>query len=286
MSHIATYLYPVKNWFVSALVFLSIVSEAQQKSPSDTLTPLQIVERYVSPNGFPNRLKFFCCELYGEWNADSTLGQNLPRTVQRTSELIFQDTAHAVVSVWLHDSLTSLDIYFYLVKNKNWTMYAVRSLVMRQAAKDALKRLDSIPEKDRGLVYTKTHQHTYAFEQENLELWNNSDNVLIEHFNSHKKQFLEIQKRLVKKGYTKSDSLVACGMKDKKIKKISNAILIRGFEYDKRYPGCVFYLLGGISDNTVGYLFQPNPNKIPLITEKHYIILKSLGDGWYLFKTT
>ncbi len=250
------------------------------------MTPLQIVERYVSPDGFPNKLKFFCCELYGEWSADSTLGQHLPVRVQRTCEVIFQDTAHAMVAVWLHDTAISMDVYFYLIKKQNWTIYAARSLVMKQSAKDALKDLDSIPEKDRGETYTKTHPHTYSFEKKNLELWDNSDDVLAAHFNTHKKEFLQMQKRLVKKGFTKSDSLIVNAIKDKKIKKIANEVLIRGFEYDPRYSGCIFYLIGGIGDNTVGYLYQPDPKKIPLITEKHYIIIKPLGDGWYLFKTT
>ncbi len=253
---------------------------------SDTLSPLRLVEKYVSPNGFPDRLKYFCCELYGEWNADSTLGQHLPKSVQRTSELIFEDSAHATVAVWLHDSVTSLDVYFYLVKNKNWTIYAARSLVMKQSAREALKRLDSIPEKERGKAYTKTHSHSYEFEAANLKLWDSPDKVLSAHFNSNKKQFESMQKRLVKKGFTKSDSLVVNAIKDKKIKKLADQSLIRGFEYDKRYPGCIFYLIGGIADNTVGYMYQPDPKKIPLITEKHYIIIKSLGDGWYLFKTT
>ncbi|MDQ3111840.1 MAG: hypothetical protein M3R17_18280 [Bacteroidota bacterium] len=276
----------MKSFLTAISLFFTISLFAQQKSPSDTLTPLQVVERYVSPGGFPNKLKFFCCELYGEWNADSTLGQYLPKRVQRTSELIFQDTAHAMVAVWLHDTTTSLDIYFYLVKAQNWTIYAARSLVMKQSAKDALKSLDSIPEKDRGEAYTKTHAHTYYFETKNLELWDNSDDVLAAHFIEHKKQFQQIQKRLVKKGFTKTDSLVINAIKDKKIKKLTNEILIRGFEYDKRYPGCIFYLIGGIADNTVGYLYQPDGKKIPLITEKHYILIKPLGDGWYLFKTT
>jgi hypothetical protein len=276
----------VKALFISFFLFISTLTFAQQKFASDTLTPLQIVERYVSPNGFPNKMKFFCCELYQEWHADSTLGEHLPKSVERTSELIFQDTGHATVAVWLHDSITSLDIYFYLVKKQNWTIYAVRSLVMRQSAKDALKRLDSIPQKDRGEVYTKTHAHTYSFERKNLELWDNSDNVLVDHFKDHKKQFLAIQKRIAKKGFNKADSLIPKAISDKKIKALTEQVLISGFEYDKIYPGCIFYLIGGIADNTVGYLYQPDPKKIPLITEKHYIIVKPLGDGWYLFKTT
>ncbi|HET6991691.1 MAG TPA: hypothetical protein VFJ43_10225, partial [Bacteroidia bacterium] len=73
---------------------------------------------------------------------------------------------------------------------------------------------------------------------------------------------------------------------DKKIKQLADKSLIRNFEYDKKYPGCIFYVIGGMVDNTVGYMYQPDPKKLPRITEKHYILIKSLGDGWYLFKTT
>ncbi|MCX6312396.1 MAG: hypothetical protein NT084_12265 [Bacteroidetes bacterium] len=276
----------MKILFSSFFLFIGITSFAQKKSVPDTLSPLKVVELYVSPNPFPEKFKYFCCELYKEWYADSTLGQHLPAKVQRTTQLIFQDTGHATVAVWLHDSLTSLDIYFYLVKKQVWTIYAVRSLVMKQAAEEELKRLDSIPENERGKKYLQAHGDTYTFDYTNLQLWDNSDTVLVSHFIKNKKQFIAIQKRLAKKGFLENDSLVVHALKDKKIKKLSNQVLIRDFEFDKRYPGCVFYVIGGMLDNTVGYLYQPDPKKLPLITEKHYILIKPIGNGWYLFKTT
>ncbi len=254
---------------------------------ADTLSPLQVVENYVSPNGFPGKMKFFCCEVYKEWYADSTLGQHLPVRVQRDCKIIFQDTAHAVIAVWLHDSVTSRDVYFFLVKVKNWTIYAIRSLVMTDDAQAELARLDSIPKKDRGKVYTKTHENSFVFEYNNLKLWESSDTLLAINFQKNKKKFCQMQKLMEKKGYVgKNDTLVKKGMKDKKIKKLADQSLIRNIDYDKRYPSCVFYIIGGMDDNTVGYLYQPDPKKIPHITEKHYIYLRALGNGWYVFKTT
>ncbi|HET6990217.1 MAG TPA: hypothetical protein VFJ43_02790, partial [Bacteroidia bacterium] len=206
----------MKSLLTPIFLLLTITSFAQKvpftlsarPQAKDTLSPLQVVQEYISPYGFPNKLEYFCCELYKEWYADSTLGQHLPKRVQRTTQLIFQDTGHATVAVWLHDTVTSLDIYFYLVKKRVWTIYAARSLVMKQSAEDELKRLDSIPEKNRGSEYTKMHGHTYAFEYTNLQLWDNSDTVLVEHFIKNKKNFLAMQKRLEKKGFCKTDSLV------------------------------------------------------------------------------
>ena len=253
----------------------------------DTLSPLHIVQNYVSPNGFPGKLKFFCCELYKEWYADSTLGQQLPADVQRYCKIIFQDSTHAAVSVWLYNNTTSKDYYFYLVKNKNWTIYAIRSLAMSVDAEDELKKLDSIPEKDRGKVYSKSHKNSWQFEHDNLNLWLCSDTTLADYFRVNQKQFYVLQKMMVKKGYYgKNDSLARHAMKDKKILKMNQKLLLRNIQYDKNYPGCVFYLIGGINDNTVGYMFQPDPKKIPHITEKHYIYVREIGNGWYVFKTT
>lgn len=291
-----SYLWRVKFSFLAIFFFLFLKAFAQPgmippgnftAKGADTLLPLQIVEQYVSPKGFPGKMKYFCCEMYTEWYADSTLGQQLPARVQRECKLIFQDTAHAVVAVWMHDSITSRDIYFFLVKKKCWTIYAARSLVMTSEAKKELARLDSIPEKDRGKAYTKAHENSFVFEYNNLKLWGSPDTTLSENFQKNKKKFYQLQALMKKKGYYgKNDTLVNDAQTDKKIKKLTDQLLIRKIDYDVRYPGCVFFIIGGMIDNTVGYMYQPDPKKVPLITEKHYIYLRPLGNGWYVFKTT
>ncbi|HEU4718446.1 MAG TPA: hypothetical protein VFU15_11455 [Bacteroidia bacterium] len=269
------------------LLFSLNVSGQQQKYVADTLSPVQIVQLYVSPNGFPGKMKFFCCELYQEWYADKTLGQQLPANVQRDVKVIYEDTIHAAVSVWLHDSVTSKDIYFYLVHNQTWAVYAARSLAYTDVAVNQLKKMDSIPLADRGKTYTDAHGRTFAFEHDNLTLWGGSDTNLVQFFRQNEKTFNAVQKRMTKKGYYgRNDTLVNGAMKDKKIKSLSQKILIRGFQSDKLYPGAVFYMLGGVSDNSVGYMYQPDATKVPNMTEKHFILVRPLGNGWYLFKTT
>lgn len=258
-----------------------------QVSKSDTLSPLQIVERYVSPDGFPNKLKFFCCEFYKEWGADSTLGQQLPKRVQRECKVLYQDSNRAAVRVWLHDSTISRDIYFYLMKQQNWTLYAARTLVMTGMATEDLHRMDSLYLVLGKKKYAKETGHSYTFDRENLKLWSESDQELLQYFAKHQKEFSNLQKQLTKKGYYgKNDSLLNNALKDKSIKKQADALLIREISFDKKWKGTAFYLIGGISDNTVGYFYQPDPKKVPRMTEKKFILVEPLGNGWYLFKTT
>ena len=46
------------------------------------------------------------------------------------------------------------------------------------------------------------------------------------------------------------------------------------------------FQIGGIIDNTVGYYFFLHEEDVPEMTPGRMIMLRDLGDGWYLYKTT
>jgi hypothetical protein len=272
--------------FVTACAFAISVSVFAQ-SPGDTLSPLRIVEKYVSPNEFPEKMRHFCCEMYQEWMAPKTLGQQLGATVQRDVHLLYQDTAKAVVTVWLHDSVTSMDVYFYLQHRNVWTVYAVRSLVMRDFAKQELKHLDSIPLEQRGKSYTEKSGHTWEFDYNNAMIWGSADTLLVSRFRSQQAEFEKLEKMREKKFPLKqTDSVYTYALRDKKIKKQADKLFIRNILIDKRAPGSILYLIGGVLDNTVGYLYQPDPTKVPQVSAGYFILIRPIGNGWYLFKTT
>jgi hypothetical protein len=277
----------MKKLFAAVIFFTAFSFSLQAQSPLQNASPLELVQLYVSPADFPDKFMYFCCEMYQEWNADSTLGQLLPKRVQRECELVWSDSNYAAVSVYLYDSITTRNVYFYLVKRKNWTIYAARSLVNVEAAKTELKHLDSIPSSQRGKVYLKKYGHSFQFDYNSLKLWTGTDADLVNHFNTNQTKFIALQTELTKRGYYgKTDSLVKNAITDKKIRKRADQLYIRDFRYDPKYPGAVFYLLGGVGDNTVGYCYQPNEKKVPPMSEKRFILVKPLGNGWYLFKTT
>lgn len=268
---------------IALLAALNIAAQ----SPRDTLSPYRVVEKYVSAKGFPDKLRFFCCEMYHEWVAPKTLGEQLAPSVQREVHLLYQDTSRAVVTVWLHDSITSMDVYFYLQHREVWTVYAVRSLVMKAEAEKELRRLDSIPSKQRGKVYKEKWGHTWQFDKDNVSLWNSSDSGLALHYYKNADRFSELEKLRQKKfPIQKTDSVYKSVMHDKKIRKKADAVLIRDILVDPHAPGCVLYFIGGIMDNSVGYMYQPDPALVPKPTAGYFILIRPLGNGWFLYKTT
>lgn len=275
----------MKQFLLACYLGISVCVSAQV--PGDTLSPLRVVEKYVSPNGFPEKMRHFCCEMYQEWMAPKTLGQQLAVTVKREPHLLYQDTGKAVVTVWLHDSVTSMDVYFFLQHRTVWTVYAVRSLVMKDFAKAELKRLDSIPVASRGKLFTKQVGHTWQFEHDNTVLWGQTDTLLATHFYERRTEFAKMEKMRAKKYPLKDgDSVYTKVNSDKKIRKQMNKLLIREVMIDENAPGTILYHIGGVLDNSVGYMYQPDPTKLPPVSAGYFILIRPLGGGWYLYKTT
>ncbi|MCA6364826.1 MAG: hypothetical protein IM638_17465 [Bacteroidetes bacterium] len=270
------------------LLFLLIVFFAcELPAQTPLLSPLQVVEQYVSPQGFPDKKSYVSGELTGERKTDTTLGQRLPLRVQRHTRLVRQDSTFACVAVWLHDSLLSTDYYFYLRKKEVWSMYAIRTLTGTAPVKAALARLDSVPPAARGKAYTAAHSHSWAFEKANCTLFLGCDSVLKTHFISNRKTFVNLQTTLAKNPrQCSNDSLLARAFGNKKISRKAGQLLIRSVVTDPLWPGTLLFLIGGTSDNRVGYLYQPDPAKIPPVSARNYILIEPLGNGWYLFKTT
>lgn len=266
-------------------IAISVCVSAQV--PGDTLSPLRVVEKYVSPNGFPEKMRHFCCEMYQEWMAPKTLGEQLSVSVKREVDLLYQDTNKAVVTVWLHDSVTSMDVYFYLQHRTVWTVYAVRSLVMKDFAKKELKRLDSISVDNRGKAYMNTSGHSWQFDYDNTVLWGQPDTLLASNFYAHRDDFAKLEKMRAKKFPLKlGDSVYTSVLRDKKIAKLATKLLIRDVIIDNHAPGALLYHIGGVLDNSVGYMYQPDSSKVPQVTAGYFILIRPLGNGWYLYKTT
>lgn len=252
-----------------------------------SLRPLQIVESYVSPRGFPDKQAYVCCELLDEHNLDSTLNQLLPSKAQRFCRLIRQDSNTACVGVWLYDKAVSKDYYFFLHKQKGWTIKAIRSMNYSESVRQELKQLESMPNGENDPFYTLAHPHSYAFDKANLKLWLSSDSILKKHFYENEHHFQALLIALQKRGCIgKPDSVLSHIAKQPPVRTPMDELLLRGLSSDRGYPDCLLFLIGGIDNNRIGYLYQPDLGKIPPLSERNYILLESLGNGWYLFKST
>jgi hypothetical protein len=50
--------------------------------------------------------------------------------------------------------------------------------------------------------------------------------------------------------------------------------------------GCLVFSIGGMMDNTVGFLYVKDKKHLPKMDDSGVIMIREIGDGWYLYKTT
>ena len=46
------------------------------------------------------------------------------------------------------------------------------------------------------------------------------------------------------------------------------------------------FSIGGMVDNTVGYLFVNDKKDLPAMSDNRVNMLREIGDGWYIYKTS
>ena len=127
----------------------------------------------------------------------------------------------------------------------------------------------------------------YQFMLGNTKLILSSDKDLIEHFNKNKAQFFKLKNELIAAGIYKSQT----GTKRMKGMDGINLGLKKLFidnvkSNTNELKNSLDFMIGGILDNTVGYLYIKDENNVPQMSPGNYIMVRSLGDGWYLYKTT
>lgn len=148
------------------------------------------------------------------------------------------------------------DVYIYTKDDK---IYAARSLALMQIPKKILKESKKKPnlsENDKKML-------------KNLRLLIARDSELIEFGKKNIDKFEEIYKI-----YKSSNAQKALEM-------AKNLNLDNVFENEN-----FTLLVGGITDNSVGFMRVENIEKLPKITPSEYIMIEKISEKWYLFKTT
>jgi len=205
----------------------------------------------------------------------------------------------AAFSVEINDQKGNIqDIYVFLnIINAKWKITAFRSLwlppLFYYTLKDYknVKDSDVIQEYEKRFLEAKQNNDTitksyykkingskdnFVFSILNSRLVIKSDKDLIKHFNNNKLNFNELKSKIE----FNNDRILRSKTKHKKdfdqllINRISKAKSI------------LFFSIGGMIDNEVGYLFCPKEDDLPEITDRRYIMIKKIGNGWYLYKTT
>ena len=272
---------------LSTLLFISTSSFSQD------LEPLDLARNIFSQESITNITDFVTGEYEGRPN-----GQDLPKSSKTQFILLSQTPGKAVVGMSILDSVgKGLDTYLHFEKSTRWKLSAFRALAMTGILEEVrieLERL-SVAQVDSLIQVSQknkkssmfTSREDYEFQLGNIKLTLDLDANIINHFLENKAEFERIKdlafREIVDKklGVDKSTKLVESSKPQLKKLYISS-VSSGGHEFGQ----CLNFLIGGMIDNSVGYIFVKDKKDLPEMSSQRIIMLREIGDGWYIYKTT
>ena len=168
-----------------------------------------------------------------------------------------------IFRVWLTSKNdASLDLYIFA---KEDGIYALRSLAQTGIIEATIKGYEVASEAE------KAQLRAMGVDIENLRLILASDNALL---------------KFGRENEVKFEELFALYQKDEVA---ANEVVKRLHLSHAAYGGGVFELIiGGVTDNVVGFMRVENESNLPQMSPSEFIMLERLSPNskWYLFKTT
>ncbi|PTQ92637.1 hypothetical protein C8P68_11114 [Mucilaginibacter yixingensis] len=260
---------------------------------AQTYDPLSLSKRIFSRDTMPDLSKYSTDEYQGHPN-----GTDLPSYFTPSFELLGQTANTAVVCMAITDTTGNvLNAYLHFKHETVWKLAAFRALAMTGIIQQVNAELKAMkPAQIDSIIASKPvdgvdqrifkSKEEYQFVLDNSSLTLASDDKLVAHFNHHRQLFEQLKDELLANNnasaFEKDVKTKADGMKPR-----INALLISNVtaKGDTRCTGLDF-LIGGITDNSVGYLYFKNEKDVPEMSPGEYIMIRKLGNGWYLYKTT
>ena len=273
------------------LLFILTLSNAYSQT---YILPLDLAKRIFSKVKFTDIKKYCTGEYKGRPN-----GSDIDKTATLQFILLSQTDDKAVVAVTILDkSGKGLDTYLHFSKEKIWKANAFRALAMTgmiEGAKRELEQLSSkkvdsliaISKKDTTSNSMFKSREDFDFQLGNLNLILALDSEIIDHFNKNKIEFERLKDIAFKNLDTiKADeerSIKLCKELENDYHKLFiNSIETGGYELGN----CINFSIGGMLDNTVGYLFVRDKKNVPVMNPSRIIMIREIGNGWYIYKTT
>ena len=234
------------------------------------------IERYISGNydGQPN-------------------GQDLPNGSTAKFTLLGQTDKTAVVGMTVLDAQgKGADAYLHFEKDASWKMTAFRALAMTgmieemkigleqmtpqqvdatiEPSNKAFKEYDFRPFKSR---------EEYNFLLGNAKLILELDDNIIKHFQANQKEFERLKNlALIQLERPEGTELLENSKSDYK------KLFISSVSIDEALGNGINFLIGGMLDNSVGYLYVKDKKDLPEMSPELLIMIKEIGNGWYIYK--
>lgn len=275
------------------LLILLIGCTSQEKQPED-------IARLFFSEDTTGISKYLCCDMIKEPDEEyQKLLDSLESNMQKPdgypdieTELVQKSDSEVVVAVNLTLDTITEDAYLFFKLDNGWKLEAVRALAYTGLYVQLIKEYESSSQDDIDKFMKMDMHYDIRKMYYQSKLIVSSDRELIEHQRNNKELFnnlLREVKSSMKPGdeynADKSDSLQS-------IFELSNKLLISQIyrdinsPIDIKTPGITYFLIGGVLDNTAGYMYIENDKEIPKMSKNGFIIIREIGEGWYFYKTT
>jgi len=255
--------------------------------------PLELAKRIFDLNGFPE----LSMHVTGEYSGRPS-GEDLASGLRQEFRLLDETDSSAVVAMALTDSAgNGSDAYLFFQRDTIWKMNAFRALAMTGMIEDVKNGLEALsPREVEEMIRSAADSNNkyalfstreeYDFMLGNARLTLASDSAIIRYFEDHRSDFERIKdaavaelERLPKES-ERTQSLVEDLQPD--YRKLFISSVSQGYELGD----VVDFLIGGMLDNSVGYFYAKDPKNVPRMDPSRIIMVREIGNGWYLYKTT
>lgn len=266
-----------------SLFFLSLTTTYSQG-----FEPLELAKQIFSKESIPDIYKYSTGEYTGHPN-----GQDLQNFTNIKFTLLGQTEDKAVVGMTILDSSgKGFDTYLHFEKDTIWKINAFRGLALTGMIEQMVQELEKLtPEQIEALIKSETgifkSKEDFDFQLGNAKLTIELDDNIIKHFLANQAEFERLKNFALQQMETEKIK------DDERIKLVENL----SNEYHKIFISSIStgdvelgkginFLIGGMTDNTVGYLFVKDKKDLPEMSPDNIIMLKEIGNGWYIYKTT
>lgn len=266
---------------------------------SQNIEPLDLAKKIFSKEHFNDINNYITGEYKNESKGRPT-GQDLPTGSNLTFSLLEQTTNKAVVDMTVQDTTgKGIDTYLFFEKDEVWKMDAFRALALTgiiEQVKNGLEKMtpeqvDSLinkskNEKNKDIAIFSSRED-FNFQLGNAKLTLELDTNIIKHFLDNNTEFERIKDSALKELESKKPN------EEQRIKLVENLkpdyqkLFISSVSYgDDGLENCIDFLIGGITDNSVGYIYVNDKKDLPHMDADKIIMIKEIGNGWYIYKTT
>jgi hypothetical protein len=244
----------MKPIILSLFAATAIVAHAQQ-------TQETVIHSFFGPKPTLEKSEYYAGEMLDSPTNMPTVGQMLPEGVVVTRRLIANKGSSEVYAVDLEKDGRVQNWYAFLREdNSKWKIEAVRTLAqvgILYAAKQELLKKARLTDEER-------------WDLENIKLTLSDDQTLKDFLLKNHSVLNQITEAVKNNDIDKANE-------------ISHSIYLGKVSHEGQN---ILILIGGILDNSVGFMYIPDAAPRIEITPTEYIYLEQVKGSWYVYKTT